>query len=83
MKEPDYKELLVELLIDLSLSDHLGDVYGECIRTANKANLLVGYDEDKEYRYDLYDDGDCEGSVIEDGYAHLAHFLKETREYKQ
>ena len=71
-EEINYKQILTNLLVDLSLADHLGDVYEDCYRAAKLAGLDEGYDVDKEYFYG--------GDLIDAGsYDHFAHYLRKEK----
>lgn len=76
MSQPDYKEILISLLATVSLADHTGDVYSDCMWVAKLCGLMEGYDPEAEYFYDPVDGGD---RIEAYSYEHFAHYLEKEK----
>ena len=72
----DYRQILINLLVDLSLADHLGDAYQDCKRASELADLLQDYDEEATYFYDDEDGGE---QIETYSYDHFSHYLRKEK----
>ncbi len=54
MTEPDYPEILLQLIASLTLCDHMGDVSNDMQRALELAGVAVDWDDEDELRAALH-----------------------------